>query len=291
MPKIVIDGNTYFLRWTKEENEQILRIAKKYRKYSAPFKRGYRTTTHRVDWKRAEADGALKGLPDIPIKHYSQRLSTLRKRNANPKTFLKEKREYQRKRGRVKSKNSNGRLAVWNKLTAPTKRKHGVDVKQVWREEQKKLLLEIVGDYTDYRIDWKLVHKQCSEIGFLPQYDTPSKLSSVSRNCVLEKDDMVKLMTIVDTCSNKPWINWSAVMADPRISEIPSRYHNDLYHLRRYYWSAIKNEVNIEKKRASAREYVRRTRKKYRENEKKRRGLIREATNEELAKQVKRRTC
>jgi len=147
--RVTYNGNTYNVRWPKRFDEIILKVAKKYKRAGS------------IAWKRAEADGMLKGLPAfLTLRDISQRNSLL-KRSKEP--GFKKKKYKQNAAYRQKNPTSSalGTIAR-RKLFAETlpedlKKKHGWKPRGFWTKAQKELLLELAEEHRKSKvtIDWK----------------------------------------------------------------------------------------------------------------------------------------
>jgi hypothetical protein len=157
MPKI----GDCCLCWNEEFDNQLLNIERKYRRYCQTHKIGGKTITYQVDWKHAEWDGALKGLPLLPRIKYSKRLTYLRKLRKDYEGFLAKRREfnkeslarYEAKHGH-KRKNVNKRREIFKTLPEEFKKRHGWKPRGCWNEKQRDLLFKIVADYQNTSVDW-----------------------------------------------------------------------------------------------------------------------------------------
>lgn len=81
---------------------------------------------------------------------------------------------------------------------------------------------------------------------------------------------------------SKNKIDWQALMKDERVQSFP---YQKLARVRSYYWRVItlaSNPEALTKKRAGSLQWKKANMKKYRENQKRRQGLIREMVNEHI---------
>lgn len=157
MPKV----DNIVIRWDEESDNQLLNIERNYRKPCAMHKLGNKFVTYLVDWKRAESEGAFKGLPEMDRKGYIKRLIYLRQKIADSEGFLQKRNEHNRKRIKKyeqkhghKIKNNSVRYKVFRSLPEEIKLQYGWKPKRIWNELQQNLLLEIVTDYKNISIDW-----------------------------------------------------------------------------------------------------------------------------------------
>lgn len=150
MPKL----GEYFLNWDEDSDNQLLNIEREYRKPCKMHKNGSVKITYLVDWKRAEWEGAFKGLPKMDRSGYSKRLSHLRQIMRDPDGYLKKRKKinraslekYKEKHGHYR-KRGNKRRKIFNSLPEEFKIAHGWQPKQFWTNDQRKILFEIVNDY------------------------------------------------------------------------------------------------------------------------------------------------
>ena len=108
MPKITHKGKTFLLRWKKEWWDILDKVAKKYRE-----KGGRR----RIQWKLAEADGALDGFPsDFSLRDIGKAYSTKNSRRKNKKKHLDYNKKYYQNNKKMYSKASKRSVVRDRKL-------------------------------------------------------------------------------------------------------------------------------------------------------------------------------
>jgi len=170
--KVKHEGVIYNLQWPKQFDLIVKRVAKEYK--SA---KGY------VQWKKADEEGALKGLP----KHLTYRDLSHRY------TFLKFRRT-QKYRDRIfnqtkaqqekKYENSKSKLEIFRNAPENIKKKRGWKAKEIWSIEQKKILEKLAKKYRKSKItvDWgRLVNDP--QIEKLP-YQNRFKLMKYYGQCI-----------------------------------------------------------------------------------------------------------
>jgi len=146
--KVTYNGRTYQVRWPKKFDVIILKVSLEYRQPN-----GY------VQWKKADADGALKGLPKyLTYRDLSHRFTFLQ---------FRETKEYEKKKIEYNEKNKgkfNGspitkiKNALFKEiLPEDLKKKHGWKPRTIWNDEQKQLLLNLVKIYRKSKlvINWE----------------------------------------------------------------------------------------------------------------------------------------
>ena len=289
MPRVEFKNQQYCQRWPEGSDHQILMAGRRFGTSTlCHFKTGHERRII-VDWKAAEAAGALRGLPNISLKRISQRHSQLKRRYAGikrpPPTVV-----YVPKKA--------DRFLVWNNLPKDIKEKHGHKPRQVWTDEQKKLLLQIAKDHTHTNVDWKKVVND-HRVKNLPTQKIP-QLASYFNGLKTRKTDhplwrKCQIRTLIALCKKyvKNEIDWQALMKDKRLKKLPKKYANDLHHLRKYYWGVARADREtpefVERHRADALRWKRKNRSRYRENQTRRVNMIRNAVNEFLNNKVRKR--
>lgn len=145
--KVRYKKKIYYVQWPKRFDIIIEWAAKRYKKSCGT-----------INWKDAEYDGALKGLPVyLNLKDISRRNSYF-KFSKDPEwknKKLKHNREY------MKTHPSSGEITYREKLYSRNipedlKRKHGWKPRGFWKEKQKQFLLILVEKYRKSKvtIDW-----------------------------------------------------------------------------------------------------------------------------------------
>lgn len=136
MPKVYVDGKLFLAHWPKAGDRIIRAAAKKYKQGKT------------IRWQRAEAEGAFKGVLNVPLKKIMKRYR-----------FLKNKRKIYAKRRRVgqpivdSSEYMKRRLAIAGDAGYKSNRIE-------WLLKDIILLLRLVEGYkVNGRIKWKLLEK------------------------------------------------------------------------------------------------------------------------------------
>jgi len=186
MPIVLQKNKKFILRWLPEWDRILLKVGKKYR-------RTYKGQTC-VRWQDAEADEALKGLPNASLQTYSHRLSEL-KRRQDPKKVKKRKlwaRAYWEEHHLVaKDPQKRYKMIVGmdpiDKKTVGYKSRRSAE----WPTERIKLLLYLVEKYrkTEITIDWNALMAD-PKVKLLPKY-TKAHLRSYYWSYVTKKDPAV----------------------------------------------------------------------------------------------------
>jgi hypothetical protein len=186
MPVVKVENRKFIVHWLPEWDKALLRIGKKYRRTY----KGLRC----VRWQEAEADGALKGLPNAPRQVYSHRLSEL-KRRQDPKKVLKRKlwgRAYWEKHHMV-AKDPERRYRMVIDMDPSDKKAIGYKSRESaeWPAERVKLLLYLVEKYrkTEITIDWNALMTD-PKVKLLPKY-TKAHLRSYYWSYITKKDPAV----------------------------------------------------------------------------------------------------
>ena len=141
MPKVKHNGKTYTVKWSEESTSILFNVEKNFKKNKY------------IDWNAAECAGALKGLPNIPVKQLSKRLTNV-KMMAKP-GHTEQANAYWRgldtkTRSCIYSKYSKNRMLVLNEINKVGDFKR----KRIWSDEQVELLMTVVADYKSTSIDW-----------------------------------------------------------------------------------------------------------------------------------------
>lgn len=149
--KVIYKKRTYNVQWPKHFNAIIRKAAKKHKRSDGM-----------INWKEAEADGDLKGLPRfLTLRDISQRHSALKRfKSKKHKERKKELYEKYKKEGKIKQglKLDKEKFTLFrNNIPADTKEKHGWKPKTLWTNKQKEILLELVKIYRKSKvtIDWE----------------------------------------------------------------------------------------------------------------------------------------
>jgi len=302
MPKITYKNKDFYLRWPEGSDHQIFMVAKRYGSWELHhFKK---TNEYRrifiVDWKRAEKAGALKGLPNLTRLQIAKRYGELKRRYNDPDYLVKkakQNKKYARKKWR-KHESFFNRLRVWKEIPDEIKKKYGHNPRQVWTDEQKKLLLQIAKDYIHTNVDWKKVIKD-PKVNELPVSTIPRLasyyhgLQERTTNKLSWTKKQVQILTSLGQKHTKSEIDWPGLMKDRRLKKLPEKYANDLHHLRKYYWNVARKDRNspeyIKRHREDALRWKRENIDRYYENQYRRTKMINNAVNEFLNKKIGKR--
>jgi len=142
--KVIYKKRVYHLQWPKKFDEIILKAAKKYQ-----------SPNGKINWKKAEADRALKGLPlFLTLRNISQRYSHLK----STKT-----KKHQRRNSATKKSSKGGtfdkkKYDLFKEIIPhDIKKKHGWKSKSIWTKEQKQILIQLTKMYRKSKltIDWE----------------------------------------------------------------------------------------------------------------------------------------
>jgi hypothetical protein len=137
MPKIEVNGEIFIAAWPKESDKIIIAVAKKYKRGKI------------IRWQIAEAERALNGVLDVPLKKIICRYK-----------FLKNKARIYAKRRRKKA---NGQTSVngYHLFKRRLSLQHDAGYKSKktnWQLKDEILLLHLTEKYTiNKRIKWKLL--------------------------------------------------------------------------------------------------------------------------------------
>lgn len=146
--KVKYKNRVYHVQWPKRFDEIVLKAAKTYRH-----------TNGTINWKKAEADGMLKGLPVfLTLKNISQRNAHLKasKNPRNRRKRLERNREYA-KTHLTSTHGTSAKQKLYTKVVPEKiKKRHGWKPRSIWTEEQKKILLTLSKEYQKSKvtIDW-----------------------------------------------------------------------------------------------------------------------------------------
>ena len=162
--RVKYKNKTYHLHWPKKFDDIVLKVAKKYKRPGSL-----------INWKKAEADGMLKGLPVfLTLKDLAQRASALK---AYKKPGYKEKRREQNLKCLLNKPPIlvlSHRQELYAKLIPEEiKRKHGWKPRTIWTEKQRALLLKLTEKYrkSEVTVDWIML-AQDKRVEKLPSQDS-----------------------------------------------------------------------------------------------------------------------
>jgi len=134
MPIVEVNGQIFTAHWPKEGDRIIRAVAKKYK------------IGKTIRWQLAEADGALSGVLNVPLKKIMKRFR-----------FLKNKRKIYAKRRKhkqptvISTAHEKRRMALQYDAGYKSNKNH-------WSLSQQVLLYHLTGKYTvSGRIKWKLL--------------------------------------------------------------------------------------------------------------------------------------
>ena len=304
MPVVKKKGIRFVVKWTEEQDDLLLSLDAnpRYRKLCRPHKQGYRKIIYLVNWKLAEREGALKGLPDISVRKLSQRLSYLKANIADPtrkrKKSKKQAKNYKKKDKKYHVPSMSKKYEIWKAIPDEIKQKYGHKPKRIWTPKQQKILLKLGKEYANTCVDWHEVIKD-SRINKLPlKYRKIKSLCNLysfskyySTDLPLTSNQEKIFLSLIKRHRTSKVIDWKTLMEDPRVKELPKKYHKDLSRLRKYYWSIARDDFGTEeykrKKREASLDYKHRTIERYRINQEKRAALIRDAVNDQLRNNLK----
>lgn len=171
MPKVIVDGKTFLLKWPAEMDEQILFVSQRYIKI--------REGKPVVDWETAMACGEFDDFPKKDIRLISGRYYTLKLRRDQPKLYKKRLKE-KNKKARMGSHNGSSAdwrkkiHDIWNSMPLEDKLKHGYKPRNVWSKAQKKTLSKLVEKYRQKngRTNWGKLIEDKKASGFPEKYQT-----------------------------------------------------------------------------------------------------------------------
>lgn len=175
MPKVTYKGQTFVLRWKPEHDLQLLVVA-------ILFKEGCKKCTKMpfINWKKAEAQNFLKGLPNLSRKRLSKRVTYLLGVRFNPAGYEKA-RAYLKIHPPISFNNTHKKKAkiFRDDVDRELQVAHGYKPKKLWSEKQEKILLHLVGKYRKGAMsaDWKALMKD-KLVQFLPHGYTLKRLRS-----------------------------------------------------------------------------------------------------------------
>jgi len=296
MPKITYQNKDFYLRWPKESDWIILDIGHRYGSWKLfNYKTGQTRRLYVVDWKKAEKCGELKGLPTCTLLQLAKRYGDLKRRYGDPnyvKRKSKKNKQYQTKR---KNNSFVNRLPIWQSIPDEIKIKYGHKPKQIWTEQQKKLLLKIAKEYTHTNVDWKKVIED-SLVEKLPVH-TIAKLAHYYQHLQNTNHpthtwtkQQINILMKLSKKYTKDEIDWSSLMDDDRLKQLPEKYNNDLHHLRKYYWNVVRKDRNspeyIKKRREDALRWKNENKDQYRRNQQRRTKMIKRVVADYLLKQL-----
>jgi len=164
MPLLRLKNTVFLTRWHPKWDMIILKTAKKYKSKSRKI----------VNWKRAEADGALKGIPIFfSRRDLSRRLSYITHNKYN-KTYQKKHKQKSIEYNRTHvSKSILNREKIFRNLPLKVKLKFGYKPKRnpQWTPERIKLLKSLAKKHrrTKLSINWDSVMKD-PKACLLPKY-------------------------------------------------------------------------------------------------------------------------
>lgn len=147
--RIKYKNKIYHVQWPKRYDKIILKAAK-----------GYKRSDGTVNWKGAEADRMLKGLPVfLTLKDISQRNSHLKmsKKPGYKKKKLIANRKYQKLHPTTTEGTLKKKKLFANIVPDEIKKKYGWKPRTIWTEEQRGLLFKLSERYRKSKdtIDWK----------------------------------------------------------------------------------------------------------------------------------------
>lgn len=164
--KIIYKKKTFHIHWPKEFNKIVLKAAKLYLRPGGT-----------VDWKEAEADGVLRGLPvSLSLRDIAQRNGYLKqlKKPGFKKKRLRKNREYLKENPLVAASGNAQKQELYAELVPEEiKKKHGWKPRSFWTVKQKELLLKLSEKYRKSKItiDWILL-AQDKRVDKLPTQDS-----------------------------------------------------------------------------------------------------------------------
>jgi len=98
------------------------------------------------------------------------------------------------------------------------------------------------------------------------------------------------LLKIASKYKNKLSIKWVLLMQDPRVLQLPAKYHNNLCALRKYYWCVARTDRKsrkfVRKHREDALRWKSENLERYYENQHRRINLIRKTVNTFLSNKI-----
>lgn len=143
--KIKYKNRIYHVQWPKRFDEIILNAAKTYRH-----------TNGTVNWKEAEADGTLKGLPAfLTLRDFSHRNAYFKvsKNPRNKRKKLKRNKEYAKTHPSTSTQSTSAKQKLYAEaLPEKIKRGHGWKPRTIWTEKQKELLLKLSEKYRKSKV-------------------------------------------------------------------------------------------------------------------------------------------
>lgn len=168
MPVVKIKNKRYVLQWPPEWDLRLLTIAIRFRKGCPHCSRCKHYAFCRVggpfiNWKRAEKEGFLQGIPKtISRKRLSQRVAALTRVLHDP--VKREKiRELNKTRPPFKSSSCfEDRVKIFNKAVPDSiKEEAGYSPRTKWSEQQKRLLMHLTKKYRRGKIsiNWEMIMK------------------------------------------------------------------------------------------------------------------------------------
>lgn len=292
MPKVTYQNKDFYLRWPKESDWIILDVGRRYGSWKLfNYKTGLTRRLYVVDWKSAEKHSELKGLPMCTLLQLAKRYTYLKRKYFDQNT-KKNNKQYQTKRTGNSFVN---RLPIWQSIPDKIKAKYGYKPKQIWSQQQKKLLLKIAKDYVHTNVDWKKVVED-SLVKKLP-VNTITKLThyyqhlqNTNHPTHIWTKQQISILMKLSKKYTKDEIDWPSLMNDDRLKQLPEKYWNDLHHLRKYYWSLVRKDRSssefIKKRREDALRWKKDNIDRYRKNQKKRTKMIKRVVTDYLTKQL-----
>jgi len=183
--KITFKNKVYIIHWPKKFDTIIITAAKEYKGYKL------------INWKQAEADGKLIGLPaQLSLRDISRRFSIIKNKRKNKKIKKQHNEEWIKKIGKVAyRKLINKAIQRRSKLTkyipSKIKTKYGWNTKKIWDIKHKNILLQLVKKYKKgKRVDWKELIKDRLVCKF-PHQDR-LRLMRYYGQCLKRKPDKIK---------------------------------------------------------------------------------------------------
>jgi len=279
MPRVHHEDIQYILRWDEASYQILKKIASDYFVPCKAHKLSGKIVTGQIKWKKAEADGALRGLPYIPLKDISHRYSDLKRKYENPEEYREKKRGSNKNRPNKKKGaiSRNNQLKIWKDIPEDIKEQLGYKPRKIWTEKQQEILKNLGKKYSSDIISHKDIQKD-------PRFDKfPYKSLSVKEITNLSKKDpnnkslghikyLILAARSIIKSNTKTRINWVAFMKDPDIKKLPKKYHGNLWDTRKYFWTVCSGIRDTEefkrKRREDALRYKKKNYKKYLESQK-----------------------